>query len=366
MYRELRPDCGHYELHTMASLILTTLQERCLESDGVFAGVLGARAGTLFDRLQTSPSNAAYCLDSWMREKIDSDLGECIAVYPLFRVIADAVDLGFERVQIVRPDDGQRWLALDPHGSFGRDWSPTSGQFVGGSGGGFQQPFDAWLVGCYRGGHEGVKQFFRRDAQEAMACLYAFWSADAERERVMKLADEYFLAVHRPDKGASTLNLSHLGPIFPCYGDELKLSEIEGHVRDWNAARRLLPAECAKRLSTALCFANLAMASYDVSIFINYFIVLDAMFGEKGQVESSLVNGVGSVSDLDRAGEKLPWLWSLRNDLMHGGSRNIHEWSAYLRYLKHFETEPLQDIRSIALNCLCRYPVASLARLTPP
>lgn len=366
MYLDLRPDCGHYELRTITALIFNTLQQRCLDRSGVFSGVFAASEGSLFDRLLVNPAQAALSLDDWMREKINNDIGDSIAVYPLFRVIASSEDLGFERLEIVRPDDAKRWAALDPRGGFERDWSPLTGQFVGGSGGGFQQPFDSWLVGRYRGSCEGIKQAFRRDAQEAMACLYAFWSRDAERERVMTSPEEYFLALHRPETGGARLHLLPLGPMFPRYGDELDLHSLQPQVRDWNEKRRGLPAEYAKRLSTGLCFANLAMASYDVSIFINYFIVLDALFGERGQVESSLVSGVSDVSGTERAGEMLPWLWSLRNDLMHGGSRNIHEWSSYLRYLKHFGTEPLSDLRAIALNCLCRYPMVMSSKSMPP
>lgn len=89
---------------------------------------------------------------------------------------------------------------------------------------------------------------------------------------------------------------------------------------------------------------------------MNYFISLDALFGIRGHVEASLIDGVIRISSIDKSAEMMAWLFDLRNELVHGSARNIHEWLEYSRYLKYFESEPQWDIERICLDCIGNYP----------
>jgi hypothetical protein len=90
------------------------------------------------------------------------------------------------------------------------------------------------------------------------------------------------------------------------------------------------------------------MNSDDIEAYVNYFVTLDALFGERGSVESSILAGVKSLGADPKFEEKASWLFDLRNELVHGGSRYITEWPKYDRYVQHFRTKPFSDIRTLA------------------
>jgi len=98
------------------------------------------------------------------------------------------------------------------------------------------------------------------------------------------------------------------------------------------------------------------MNSDDIEAYINYFVTLDALFGERGAVESSILAGVKSLGVDPKLEEKTSWLFDLRNELVHGGSRYIAEWPSYARYTQHFRTKPFADIRALAQLAVLKAP----------
>lgn len=350
-----RAERGHHELRHVVNLIHKTLQAHCLEPT-VFKDVLAAREGSLFDRLAVAEADAVDYLHAGMQAQLQRESGRWIAVHPLYRIVGASTDLGFANLRIVRPDDEAYWRSLDD-GRLLAEWSPLSGRLTGSTIGFNEKLFSAWLVGDYQGSKEGVRQRYQRDAQQAMAAVYAFWSEGQRRMRVAQQAQTHCLLLQ---DGPTHIGyeLSGLGLVYPCYGDENEVALLAPRIRAWNLARAALPAEAAQRLGNALCFVNLAMGSYDIAYYLHYFIALDALFGVRGKVEESIVDGVRRVSALAKAADKAAWLFDLRNELVHGGSRNVHEWPRYPDYLRHFDSEPERDIETIALDCLRRYPDA--------
>lgn len=350
-----RAERGHHELMHVVDLIHNTLQAHCLDAK-LFAGVLDAREGSLFDRLAVAETEAVDRLHAAMEAQLLGDSGRWIAIHPLYRIVGASVDLGFANLRIVRPGDEAYWRALND-GRVLAEWSPLSGHLTGSTIGFREGLFHAWLVGDYQGSKEGVRQRYKRDAQQAMAAVYAFWSEDRRRHRVAQEAQEHCLLL-QDGPLRSGYELSGLGLIYPCYGDENEVALLAPRIRAWNLSRAALPADAAQRIGNALCFVNLAMGSDDIAYYLHYFIALDALFGVRGKVEESIVEGVRRVSALPAAADKAAWLFDLRNELVHGGSRNVHEWPRYPDYLRHFDSEPERDIEAIALDCLRRYPDA--------
>ncbi|KRD31401.1 hypothetical protein ASE35_15470 [Lysobacter sp. Root916] len=350
-----RAERGHHELMHVVELIQRTLQERCLDP-GVFEGVLTAPAGSLFDRLAVAEADAVDTLHAAMEAQLLGDSGRWVAIHPLYRIVGASVDLGFANLRIVRPDDESYWRSLNG-GRVLANWSPLTGHLTGSAIGFREGLFHAWLVGEYQGSKEGVRQRYKRDAQQAMAAVYAFWSEDRRRHRVAQVAQEHCLLL-QDGPLRSGYELSGLGRVYPCYGDENEVALLAPRLRAWNLARAALSADAAQRLGNALCFVNLAMGSDDIAYYLHYFIALDALFGVRGRVEDSIVEGVRRVSALPAAADRAAWLFELRNELVHGGSRNVHEWPRYPDYLRHFDTEPERDIEAIVLDCLRRYPDA--------
>ncbi|TOA16868.1 hypothetical protein CGK32_23515, partial [Vibrio parahaemolyticus] len=89
---------------------------------------------------------------------------------------------------------------------------------------------------------------------------------------------------------------------------------------------------------------------------INYFVALDALYGKIGSVSKSIEQGVSCLPDSSHWNEKISWLFDLRNELVHGGSRYIEEWPKYMRYYRHFSTEPAIDIEKLAFHALASAP----------
>ena len=98
------------------------------------------------------------------------------------------------------------------------------------------------------------------------------------------------------------------------------------------------------------------MNSKDIESYIQYFVALDALYGNRGSVEKSIVRGVSVLPQNSVWNEKITWLFDLRNELVHGGSRFIEEWPDYTRYYKHFNTEPISDIEQLAFLALSNTP----------
>jgi hypothetical protein len=92
--------------------------------------------------------------------------------------------------------------------------------------------------------------------------------------------------------------------------------------------------------------------------FIYYFISLDALFGQRYDVKSSIAYSVCKVFENDyNWKEKAEWLFDLRSDLLHGGSSEIEDWEKLIRYNINFKTEPLADVAIAALTSLRTYPI---------
>lgn len=81
---------------------------------------------------------------------------------------------------------------------------------------------------------------------------------------------------------------------------------------------------------------------------MNYFITLDALFGQQGSVETSILEGVKDLNLDPPFVEKARWLFDLRNEIVHGGSRYISEWPKYVRYIQHFGSKPTTDVQRLA------------------
>lgn len=78
--------------------------------------------------------------------------------------------------------------------------------------------------------------------------------------------------------------------------------------------------------------------------------------GKRFSVEKSIIEGVKTLQNSNGEDEKIGWLFDLRNELMHGGSRYIEEWSKYLKYRSHFSSYPSDDIEKLAFSSLYNAP----------
>ena len=153
---------------------------------------------------------------------------------------------------------------------------------------------------------------------------------------------------HNSD-AAGTISRNDCEALVPFYGDNVPMGSDEALVTEnWYSTCARCNPDDQRRLEKGAHFLNRAMNSHDIESYLNYFVTLDALFGKRGAVETSIVAGVKSLGIDSKFSEKTPWLFDLRNEIVHGGSRYVAEWPKYARYSQHFRTKPLEDIRALA------------------
>jgi hypothetical protein len=93
---------------------------------------------------------------------------------------------------------------------------------------------------------------------------------------------------------------------------------------------------------------NRAMNADDIEAYINYFVALDALFGQRGSVEASILRGVRELQLGQSYVDKASRLYDFRNEIVHGGSRFVSECPGYERYVDHFKEDPVHDLQRLA------------------
>jgi hypothetical protein len=173
-------------------------------------------------------------------------------------------------------------------------------------------------------------------------------------------ADSYRAYIQFPETGME------VGPHFgivdylvPYYAEDVEVAgEAISAIKSWYQALELLDVDNRSKVEKCAHFINRAMNAGDIEAYINNFIALDALFGKRGSVESSIIKGIASIGIENNMNEKIHWLFDLRNELVHGGSRRVTEWPYYHKYYKHFRTRPESDIKKISRLALMRAPSA--------
>ena len=108
--------------------------------------------------------------------------------------------------------------------------------------------------------------------------------------------------------------------------------------------------EKQKRITTASQFLNYAIVTDGIDRFIHFFIVLDALFGERGDVERLITEGVKSVFPENPIWDyKMSKLFNLRSELVHGGCSSITDWKDFDLYRNHTKSHPYRDVAEAAI-----------------
>lgn len=123
-------------------------------------------------------------------------------------------------------------------------------------------------------------------------------------------------------------------------------------IEAWFDRCDLLAPDIKIRINKGAYYVNLALNAKGMVKFIFYYIALDSLFGKRRDVEAAIQKGIENFSC--EFANRSSWLFDLRNEIVHGGSRTLKEWPRYEKYVNHFDTEPLADIERIAMNCLYR------------
>lgn len=349
-------DCNHKSIQ---NIVRTTLREVCVDkhifnSDDVCFG----RKKTLFECCSVSNTEyfAKYLLDKIV-ENVESSIIDWCVIYTAPRISGDSFVIESEKVHVIHKTDRSYWSKLSDIGYATNEINPETGNCKDGMATLFSRLSYEYLFVTETRGTVNDSRF---SSSLKLRKLFSVIYAVSTKNRLLKvMAEPYSYSMHIPHKN-SNINMfttSEIGKLLPYYSKEKVLNaEDINKIKVWYELEARLPKEQRERINKCAHFINKGMNSKDIESYIQYFVALDALYGNRGSVEKSIVNGVSQLPKNKDWKEKITWLFDLRNELVHGGSRFIQEWPDYMRYYKHFNSEPASDIEQLAFLALSSMP----------
>ncbi|WP_157225369.1 HEPN domain-containing protein [Pseudomonas poae] len=352
-------DC---DTESVDNIVTSTLQKVCLDSP-LFNGddVAFGRKPNLFEcRGAVSVTDFTKTILEEIKQNLRSVIGKRCTIYPLPRFKGPSLSLPEEGLHLISCSDDVAWNNFSAGGYIFDSWTPSSPftansnfSFNGGYG------FNYVLIGEDYGTQKGAKFASSLKFRMFITVLFAHASELSKYGYNKSMAQPYTNCIQFPHKTTpdNLLTLSDCGALSPFYASDIIITDnLTKKVTEWYESLNKCPTDYKQRIKKSVNFFNRAMNSEDIESYINYFIALDALFGQRGSVEASIIAGVGNLGLDEKLKEKASWLFDLRNELVHGGSRYISEWPKHQRYTKHFGSKPLNDLKELAQNAILKAP----------
>lgn len=356
------PEFLNCDQNSVSQVINETLQELCID-ETVFNvdTIFFSPSQTLFDCRLGEVTKFAESILAAMKRKLSDIIGLRCTLYAIPRVKTLSFAVADETLHVIAKDDQVAWQGLIDKGYEFGHWSPASPKLVGQNDRAFtpSRAFDCVLVAEETGTQEGTKFSSTLRFRKLISVMLAVASQSARYPFTKSMARPSEFCIQFPFRSApkGSIVRSDCGSLIPYFISDVSLgiNEIEG-VQRWYKEYSKCEQQTRQRIDKGAHFLNRAINSDDIESYVNYFVALDALFGKRGAVESSILEGISGLGVDSKFSEKASWLFDLRNELVHGGSRYVAEWPDYLRYTQHFRTEPLADVRSLAQLAVLNAP----------
>jgi hypothetical protein len=352
-------DC---DVETVSDVVLKTLQELCLHKD-LFDGdaVFLARHEALFACHVAPVRHFSEQILQAMSANLRRCMGRRCTIYALPRFKVPSFVVPGRWIRLIAKTDQAAWQKLIDDGYQFNGWSPLRPALPGREDRTFSPPgvFECVLVAEENGTERGTRFNSVLKFRQLGALLYATACERAPHRLHKAMARPFEFCVQFPHNSYSEGNVTRrdCDPVMPYFvSDVLFVSEDVAAIAEWYARLDRCKDEHKRRIEKTAHFVNRGMNSDDIESYVNYFVALDALFGQRGSVEVSILAGVRALKLGASLTEKAPWLFDLRNEIVHGGSRYISEWPKYSRYTQHFRSTPMNDIRDLAHAALLRAP----------
>jgi hypothetical protein len=310
----------------------------------------------LFSLLSTAnPMEAINRLVDRLYFDMCNAISDWITVYPIHRVISSSFCIGFDNLSVLDPEDRAAWETIASTYSNARKWYTTDRKNGSQD---FNRPNSSWVICEEAGTVDGVRFSSARKIRTFVAIMASILrdSPNVLLRVAPKLG--HYSAQFPSMKTASNIGEMHagIGALFPAVAGALEITtETSLAIRHWYSRRDLLSAEQSKRYTASAQFINYALVADGLEQFIHFFIALDALFGERGKVETKIKDGISRTFPGDTLWEyKISKLFDLRSTIVHGGCSNIQEWDKLERYRRHTKSEPQQDVAEAAMTALTR------------
>jgi len=356
------PDFRDCDVNSVRSAITSCLQEQCLDNnlfdgDAVFFGL----RDTLFDARRTSPLALATSISEAIASKLRAQIGRRCTVHAVPQLRSGSFVLETDSVELIANEDAKAWQALSDKGYVFDGWSPWLPQFAGQLDSAFspRSDFSCVFVAEERGTFEGAKFNSVLKFRRLSAVLHAVASKGNANRMYKSMAHPSEFLIQFPHDSISdgSATRSDCAPILPRFTSDVLISDDDiGSIKHWYETTARCSKPLRDRIEKAANFLNRGLNAGDIEAYINYFVALDALFGERGSVEASIIQGVKSLEIEKPLAEKAEWLFDLRNEIVHGGSRFVEEWPRYARYTQHFRSKPMEDVRVLAQHAVLGAP----------
>lgn len=352
-------DC---DLDSVEQTIQNTLKETCVDKH-IFSpdDVCFGRKGTLFEcRQSIGVDEFGLLILSEILENLRNEISKRCTVYVAPRISGPSFIVENAGLSVIAKTDEVAWQVFVQKGYQTNGWNPLTGDFAASEKTAFSRlQYDYLFVCEERGTQKGSRFSSLMKLRRLFSILFATVGKRTSYRLIKSAANPYCLCLQFPDATVrdATISMSELGALVPYYiSDHRVLPEDIDEIQKWFDALSRLNHESASRIEKCAHFINRGMNTDDIESYVNYFVALDALFGERGAVEASILNGIGKLGLGQSIQERATWLFDLRNELVHGGSRYINEWPKYHRYYRHFDSRPDQDIAKLSFSALSRAP----------
>jgi hypothetical protein len=347
-FRDCDPD-------SISEAVMQTLQEICIDRT-IFDSdaVCFHQHQTLFECRTAPIPEFATAIVKALDVKLRALIGKQCTIYAVPKFQGESFRIVEDSIHIIAKRDHSAWQALIDKGYQFNGWTPTQPYMRSQQRDlAFAPPatFDYLLVAEEHGTPKGSKFNSILRFRKLTAVLFAIASGQATYPYHKSMARPLEFCIQFPHSSNTEANItrSDCDALVPFYTSDIPIGAAEIAVtKDWYAALARTNSSDKSRIEKGAHFLNRGMMADDIEAYINYFVALDALFGERGSVEASIIEGVRKLQIDPRHLEKTPWLFELRNEIVHGGSRYITEWSKYARYTQHFQTKPLADVQTLA------------------
>lgn len=357
------PEFSDCDPETVADVILTTLQQICVDSR-IFSvdDLVFSRKPTLFDCVSGDIVTAAEFFSARVQESLREKLGAFCTVFAIPRFTGPSFSVAGRGLHFVEKGDSAFLRSMTGRGFSLPDWWSDDSAVRSRVDPALAVPagHDSLLLIEGTGTRLGTRLAANLQSREFFAVAFAAASASSPHQFSRSMAQPFGYCVQFPHDTNTEAGFTRQDsdPIVPYYTDTIPLQrQTCMSISDWYANLDRRDSAIASRIQKAGHFFNLGMNSRGTESYINYFVSLDALLGVRGSVESSILEGLRKLAFGEEDVQRTKWLFELRSELVHGGSRYIEEWSRYPGYVRHCKTHPINDVQKISRNALLRAPI---------
>jgi len=359
MIRSHHPEAADCDTDTIKGLISRSIQDLILDKNVfIIESIFSANHKWLSDcRADVDINQFSGKIYAHLMARVHTSINQWCTTLGVPRVMCESFDIPQASLSLISRMDTEKWEETVSSRYKTNDWNHQLG-CTPNSGGPPLFGFEcrSLVVHQSNGTQKGSKFSSRLEFGKFFAVLYATATVREGIRLHPAMAEPYTWCIQFPSRSSSGLQVTQSQleeAVLPFFCADLKLSnDAVESIQKWYIWFSSIPREQRARVEKACHFVNRGIMTRGLDSYVNFFVSLDALFGTPGDVGGSIQRGVESISIDIALKERVSWLYELRSELVHGGSRFCAEWKDYDRYYAHFRTKPEEDVNRIACSAL--------------